>query len=239
VSLANELIAGYRPDGVAYRSVASLATYTRGVTYSKSDEQFDGSLRVLRSNNITLATNSLNFDDVKRVASTVRVRSDQWLRADDILISVASGSKAHVGKVAFIKSDIDYCFGGFMAVLRSTGQVEARFLFHSLVGSRFNRYLSKSLASTTINNLNASTMGAFMISLPPLPVQRAIVDVLDRFTESEAELEVELEAEIEARRCQYEHYRDRLLSFREQKGVPSVPLGDLATFIRGSKGDRR
>lgn len=35
--------------------------------------------------------------------------------------------------------------------------------------------------------------------------------MLDTFTQ----LEAELEAELEARRRQYEHYRDRLLSFKE------------------------
>ncbi|ERH33416.1 hypothetical protein HMPREF1550_00528 [Actinomyces sp. oral taxon 877 str. F0543] len=48
---------------------------------------------------------------------------------------------------------------------------------------------------------------------PPLEVQREIVRILDQFTA----LEAELEAELEARRKQYEHYRDRLLSFPEKE----------------------
>ena len=39
--------------------------------------------------------------------------------------------------------------------------------------------------------------------------------MLDAFKKLEAELEVELKAELEARRKQYEHYRNRLLTFKE------------------------
>ena len=50
------------------------------------------------------------------------------------------------------------------------------------------------------------------VCCPPVEVQREIVRILDQFTT----LEAELEAELEARRAQYEHYRDRLLSFPEK-----------------------
>ena len=101
---------------------------------------------MLRSNNISLTTNTINFENVRTVSESVRVRDDQWLRAKDVLISAASGSKAHVGKVAFIHDDIDCCFGGFMAVLRTNEAVDSRFLFHLLRCRSFNVYLEASLA---------------------------------------------------------------------------------------------
>lgn len=48
-----------------------------------------------------------------------------------------------------------------------------------------------------------------MIPVPPLKVQEEIVRILDKFTT----LEAELEAELTARKKQYEHYRNKLLSF--------------------------
>jgi type I restriction enzyme S subunit len=62
-------------------------------------------------------------------------------------------------------------------------------------------------------------------------VQREIVRVLDQFTQ----LEAELEAELEARRRQYEHYRDQLLTFREAAGVRWIPMGEIGMFIRGRR----
>ena len=227
----DELIAKHCPDGVEFKSVGDIATYTRGVTYSKNDERQDGAICVLRSNNITLSSNTINFDDVKRVADSVRVRDNQWLRANDILISAASGSKAHVGKVAYINEDIDYCFGGFMAVLRTNGQINSRFFFHLLIGSTFSNYLESALSTTTINNLNASIMNDFRVPVPPLEVQREIVNVLDTFTQ----LEAELEAELEARRRQYKYYRDALVLACGEPPFRTAPLNEIGAFIRGKR----
>jgi type I restriction enzyme, S subunit len=235
VSRINELITKLCPNGVEYKAVSDVADYVRGVTYSKHEEQADGPIHVLRSNNITLSSNTLNFDDVKNVSANVRVRKDQHLYANDILISAASGSKAHVGKVAYIWDEIDYVFGGFMAVLRANRGVEPRFLFHLLIGRTFAEYLEKKLSTTTINNLNSSVVGAFRIPVPPVEVQREIVRVLDLFTGLEAELEVKLDAEREARQLQYTYYRDRLFAFLGAKDVHRVPMGELGKFIRGRR----
>ena len=49
----------------------------------------------------------------------------------------------------------------------------------------------------------------FKIPVPPLEVQKEIVNILDKFTQ----LEAELSAELEARRKQYKYYRSQLLTF--------------------------
>lgn len=66
------------------------------------------------------------------------------------------------------------------------------------------------------------TYSRFRVPVPPLAAQREIVRVLDQFTQ----LEAELEAELEARRCQYGHYRDRLLTFSELNGGGGDANGD-------------
>ena len=91
MSRIEKLIAELCPEGVEFRPLGEVASYTRGVTYRKEDEKEEGSIWVLRSNNITLSSNTLNFDDIKKVQSRVRVRDDQWLKKNDILISAASG----------------------------------------------------------------------------------------------------------------------------------------------------
>lgn len=61
---------------------------------------------------------------------------------------------------------------------------------------------------------------AFKLPLPPLPVQREIVRILDNFTE--------LTAELTARKKQYEYYRDSLLSFEQS---------DMGRFIGSQLGN--
>jgi len=61
-----------------------------------------------------------------------------------------------------------------------------------------------------------------LIPIPPLHVQREIVQVLDNFTE----LTAELTAELSARKKQYSYYRDQLLTFEEGE-VEWKPLGEV------------
>ena len=57
----------------------------------------------------------------------------------------------------------------------------------------------------------------YPIPLPPLEVQKQIVAILDRFDALCNDIKIGLPAEIELRQKQYEHYRDKLLTF-EAKG---------------------
>ena len=66
----------------------------------------------------------------------------------------------------------------------------------------------------------------FPIPIPPLPIQNEIVNILDKFTQ----LEAELEAELEARKIQYTFYRDTLLNF-EGKDVEWKTLGEVCKNV--------
>ena len=75
------------------------------------------------------------------------------------------------------------------------------------------------------------------IPIPPLSIQKEIVNILDKFTT----LEAQLEAELICRKRQYEYYRNRLLSFdmlnrggQKLNNVMIVSLSELGTFTRGS-----
>ncbi len=62
--------------------------------------------------------------------------------------------------------------------------------------------------SVKLPQLAVADTDRLAIPVPPIEVQREIVSILDKFTV----LEAELEAELEARRKQYEHYRNELLT---------------------------
>lgn len=70
--------------------------------------------------------------------------------------------------------------------------------------------------------INQQQLRPISIPLPPLPVQREIVRILDNFTE--------LTAELTARKKQYEYYRDKLLTFGDE--VPRVALGEVCVKTR-------
>ena len=145
MSRLDELLSELCPDGVNICKFSELCEYVRGITYNKSQEAQSNDAdywKILRANNIILTLNRLNFDDVKLIKKEVKIKPTQFLKAGDILICAGSGSKEHVGKVAYIFEDMDYSFGGFMAVIRCGIKMNSRFLFHILTGSRFKNYLS-------------------------------------------------------------------------------------------------
>ncbi len=190
------------PKGVEFRKLGDIGEYIRGVTYKKNQEinNLECGIKVLRANNITLS-NHLNFEDIKVINKNVKIRKEQYLKKNDILICAGSGSSEHIGKVAFINTDFDYVFGGFMGVIRIR-EVNSRFVYHIFTSNIFKQYLEKSLNTTTINNLNANILQNFLIPIPPLEIQQEIVKILDAFTE------------LKARKKQYQYYQNMLLDFK-------------------------
>ena len=63
--------------------------------------------------------------------------------------------------------------------------------------------------------MTAGKIKSIVVPVPPLAEQERIVAILDKFDALVNDLSSGLPAEIKARRQQYEHYRDRLLSFKE------------------------
>ena len=66
-------------------------------------------------------------------------------------------------------------------------------------------------------NLSKRKLKKLVIPVPLIEEQRRIADILDRFDALVNDISSGLPAEIAARRKQYEHYRDRLLSFPEKE----------------------
>ena len=61
------------------------------------------------------------------------------------------------------------------------------------------------ITGTKVKRVNANDLARIILPIPPLRVQARIVEILDKFTQ--------LEAELEARNKQYDFYRNRLLDF--------------------------
>ncbi|EEU7819781.1 restriction endonuclease subunit S [Campylobacter upsaliensis] len=78
---------------------------------------------------------------------------------------------------------------------------------------------------TGLKNLQKNKIEKFPIPLPPLEIQQKIVEILDAFTE--------LEAELEARLKQYHYYRNKLLSHDEleNRTAKSRNDSDPATLV--------
>lgn len=101
--------------------VKDYAEQIRGVSYKPEDvceELNDESITLLRANNIT--DSGLCFDDLVYVRRN-KVKDVQKLQKGDVLICTSSGSKALVGKAAYVTKDKDMTFGAFCKVIRPHG----------------------------------------------------------------------------------------------------------------------
>jgi type I restriction enzyme M protein len=151
----------------------------RGVVYSKKDEVSGDGFKILRANNISLDGN-LVLDDIKLISKGLKLKENQKLRAGDIFICVASGSKDHIGKVAFIKNDTDYYFGGFMGAIRTKNEIiDPLYIFYLLRDKKFNEYLRQVISGANINNINSGILSKYTIPLPPLEIQKEIVEQIE------------------------------------------------------------
>jgi type I restriction enzyme M protein len=161
--------------------LGDVCELVRGVTYSKDNEVDKSDTIVLRANNISLETNSLDLTELKYLNDQYSFDEAKQLQKGDIFICLASGSKQHIGKVAFIDRDTKYLFGGFMGAIRSNSKIHSKYLFNMLASDHFREYLCSQITGVNINNLNQKILYNYEIPLLPLSVQEEIVTELDQY----------------------------------------------------------
>jgi type I restriction enzyme M protein len=213
--------------------LGDVADYVRGLTYGKGDEtEMTTKNIVLRAQNVSVEDSRLVLDDIRYLRPDFEGVTEKRLRADDILVCSSSGSKAHMGKVAFVTSDLPYFFGGFMGVLRSRPErIEPRFLFRLLTSQHHKAFLAGLTEGANINNLKLNEYLDYEIPLPPLEVQKEIVAEIEGY-----------QRVIDGARAVVENYKPHIPI---DPKWPVVELGDLCKPEYGftesalDKGDAR
>ena len=134
---------------------------------------------------------------------------------DTVMIINVGASAGCVGysKVAFWSSDGCFC-------LSKNDIVNSRFLYYYLLTQE--KYLQSKVRKAGIPTLDALVINNLLIPLPPLSEQERIVSILDRFDKLCHDIREGLPAEIDLRQKQYEHYRDKLLTFNQPTPNPSL-----------------
>lgn len=153
----------------------ALCTFTRGVTFSKKDQlPDDRGIGILRSHNVVFEDNKVSLHNLMYVKDTVRVKDEQRLKKDDLLISI-SNSKEQTGKLGISPNDTDLYIGGFMAIIRAEPLINPYFLFLNLSTKRFKSFISgRNQGTTNIWNITFNRIKDFEIPLPPLGEQKRI-----------------------------------------------------------------
>ena len=110
----NEKLKREIPQGWEPISINEVCTSCRGISYRKEDlvSENDGVL-VLRGNNIE--NSRIIFDSNVAYIPKSFVSNEQKIFEGDIIITMSSGSKAHVGKCAMFHKDSKHTFGAFLS----------------------------------------------------------------------------------------------------------------------------
>jgi len=164
------------PAGWEVKNVNDVTTSVRGVSYSSDDEKSktdSNVVQILRGNNISGSRFVFDGNDV--FVSSVLVAEEQKISKFDIVMTMSSGSKEHVGKSALALYDMPHSFGAFCS--KFTPNEEARYFIDCYLHSEiFIKYIRQTCSGTGINNL---TNGHFDKSLFAWPTE----DILKSFNE--------------------------------------------------------
>ena len=160
----NEKLKREIPQGWSVLSVNDIAASVRGVSYTKEDMvDSNNGVLVLRGNNIQ--DNHLIYDSNVAYIPSSFVSEDQRIRPLDIIMTMSSGSKEHIGKSAMFQFASEDTFGAFLT--KFTAKEHCAYLLFNLFNSQYFKAKIKSIAcGTGINNLTNQTFDEIYIVTP-------------------------------------------------------------------------
>jgi type I restriction enzyme S subunit len=217
MSKLEELIEELCPDGVEYRMLKEISTMQRGTSVTKKD---------IISGNVPVISGG------KEPA----YYCNKYNR-DGETITVA-GSGAGAGYVQYWNTPIFVC-DAFS--IKANENFSTKYLFYCL--ANMQAYIYSTKKGSGVPHVHISSIDCVKIPIPPLPIQREIVSILDNFTLLTEKVKEQLAAELTARKKQFEYYRDELFGkdYDEmlkrclQNNIKVISLNELGNFTRGKR----
>lgn len=188
-----------------------VGKFLRGRRFTKADYVKDGISVIHYGEIYTHYGTSANA-----VISHVRPDMKTMLRyakPGDVVITDVGETVEDVGKAVAWVGDEDVAIHDHCYAFRHS--MNPKFVSYYMQTTSFIAEKAKYVARTKINTLLIDGFSKIRIPIPPLEEQARIVSILDKFNALVRDLSSSLPTEIKARRQQYAHYRDRLLTFRE------------------------
>lgn len=202
MSKLNKLIAQYCPDGVAFYNLGALLDYEQPGKYIVSNTNYDDSyaIPVLTAGQSFILGYTDETDGIYCAGSENPV-----IIFDDFTTSFHWVTFPFKVKSSAMK----------LLTNKNSSLAILKYIFYAM---QTINYQPGNHCRQWIDKYSKLT-----IPVPPLPVQREIVRILDSFTE----LTAELTAELIARKQQYEYYRNLLL--KPAENTPILRLGEIGT----------
>ena len=165
--------------------------------------------------------NNLINTDVKTdliTEETVNLINKRANLCDNILLFASTGTGT-VGRMAYVDNyDHTWAVSETLYCIKvNTEILNTKYLMFALYSNQAKKQFVPKISKGSVPHLKVADLLDVKIPLPPLSEQERIVSILDRFDKLCNDIREGLPAEIDLRQKQYEHYRDRLLTFEAAK----------------------
>lgn len=180
------------PEGWSAKSINEITVCVRGVSYDKSDLLNDRTgVLVLRGNNIQ--DNKLVYDNNLAFIPRTLISQDQAIKKGDIIMTMSSGSKEHIGKCAYFHKDCVHTYGAFLNKYRAI-ENHSMLLFSFMSSLVFKGTIKNICNGTGINNLTNQNFDSVYMPCPNTAILKKyntnITPLFEKIGNLDAEIEM-------------------------------------------------
>lgn len=231
MSKIDELLQQYCPNGVKYKTLGEMGSFYGGITGKSKEDFVDGNATFITYRNV-YSNPALNVfpSDKVRISETENQRTLQY---GDVIFTGSSETPDECGISSVVTEEVndDLYLNSFCFFFRfdDLSNINPEFMKHLFRSNDLRYQIGKTASGVTRYNVSKKLMAKVVIPVPPLEVQREIVQVLDEFTL----LTAELTAELTARKKQYDYYKSSLFNFDDN--VPVLKIGDFTRVFSASR----
>lgn len=210
MSRLEELLQEYCPDGVEYKKLFEIAEYSKS--------RVDAS--ALNESNYVGVENLLPNKEGKTVATTYPTEGKAIAFVkNDILI----GNIRPYLKKIWLASHDGGTNGDVLVVHIVDRSAYPKFAYYALSSDKFFHYDMQNAKGSKMPRGDKKSVMEYEIPVPPLPVQREIVRILDEYTKKIKELNESLTAELTARKKQYDYFKSKMLATTQNSVWMAIP----------------
>ena len=227
--LLNELC----PEGVEYKTLGEIASISRGGNFQKKHYVLNG-VPCIHYGQIYTKYN-LFVNETDSYIDHEVAKKQKFAEPGDIIMAVTSENVEDVCKsIAWLGND-RIAVSGHTAIIHHNQN--PKYLVYYFSSQMFQDQKRKIAHGTKVIEVSPAKLNEVKVAVPPLEIQREIVHILDSFTLLTAELTEKLTAELTARRKQYEFYRDKLLTIKDD--IPIKKIGEICKVVSGGTPSRK
>ena len=212
LKLINDLINEFSPDKFRSVAISDVCVDVENIRWSENRDDVYSYIDLTSVDR-----------DTKKITNTIEIsfedapsRAQQIVKKDDVIYGT---TRPTLQRYCIIPEEFDgqICSTGYSVLRSNKNMILPKFLYYLVSTKKFDTHVERYQRGSAYPAISDKDLKMFKIDLPPIPLQKVIVEILDRFETLIHDLQDGLPAEINLRQKQYEYYRDKLLTFQGLK----------------------